>query len=197
VYSGGARASLHCGTAIESAGRHREAHCEDDLRALRHAPADVVSPLASAAKLIKAHMPNQFVPAGHNCVSPYVHATDVPRLIAFLKETLGAEEVLRLAMPDGQVVHAEVKVGDSTIMMGSPPEERRMRSQIHCYVENVDAAYARALAAGATSVRVPEDMFYGDRSAGVEDAWGNEWFLATHKEEVSPAEMQRRIAKMK
>ncbi len=134
-----------------------------------------------------------FLPHGRNTVSPYVHATDVARLIAFLKATLGAEEVFRLAMPDGHVVHAEVKVGDSTIMMGSPSEARRMRSQIHCYVDDVDAAYARAVAAGATSMHEPGDMFYGDRIASVKDAWGNEWFLATHKEDVSPEEMQRRM----
>jgi PhnB protein len=134
-----------------------------------------------------------FVPDGHNRVSPYVHATDVSRLIAFLKATLGAEEVLRLAMPDGDVVHAEVRVGDSTIMMGHPTEERRMRAQIHVYVEDCDAAYARAVAFGATSMRLPQDMFYGDRVASVKDEWDNEWFLSTHKEDVAEDEMQRRM----
>jgi PhnB protein len=135
----------------------------------------------------------RFVPEGHNVVSPYVHATDVRKLVAFLEETLGAKEVLRLAMPDGEVVHAEVKVGDSTIMMGHPSEERRVRAQVHVYVEDCDATYARAVSFGATSMRPPQDMFYGDRVASVKDAWGNEWFFSTHKEDVLPEEMQRRM----
>jgi PhnB protein len=135
----------------------------------------------------------RFLPEGHNHVSPYVHATDVSRLIAFLEETLGAKEVLRLAMPDGDVVHAEVRVGDSIIMMGHPSDERRMRSQVHVYVEDCDATYARAMAHGATSMRAPQDMFYGDRVASVKDAWGNEWFFSTHKEDVASEEMQRRM----
>src|SRR5258708_10627796 len=125
-----------------------------------------------------------YVPKGNSRVSPYVHATDVKRLIAFLEETVGGKEVMRLALPDGQVVHAEVRLGDSTIMMGHPSEERRMRSQIHVSVEDCDAAYARALAFGATSVGPPQDMFYGDRVASVKDVSGNEWFFATHKEDV-------------
>lgn len=138
-------------------------------------------------------IPGRPVPEGHSRVSPYVHATDVRRLIAFLQEAVGAVEVLRLATPDGEVVHAEVRVGDSTIMMGHPAEERRMRAQIHVYVEDVDATYARAVAFGATSMRPPARMFYGDRVASVKDAWGNEWFFATHEEDVDPAEMQRRL----
>lgn len=135
----------------------------------------------------------RWLPEGHNVVSPYVHAMDVKQLIAFLEATFGAVEVLRLAMPDGEVVHAEVRVGDSTIMMGHPSEERRMRAQVHVYVEDCDAAYARAVAFGATSMRSPQEMFYGDRVASVKDAWGNEWFMSTHVEDVSAEEMQKRM----
>jgi PhnB protein len=138
-----------------------------------------------------------YVPKDHNCVCPYVHASDVGALIAFLRETLGAVELLRLPGPDGKIAHAEVKVADSIIMMGMPPPEQMMRAQIHCYVEDVDAAYARGLAAGAKSIREPQDMFYGDRIAGIADVWGNQWFLATHKREVSNEEMERVAKGMK
>lgn len=125
-----------------------------------------------------------YVPKGHNCVCPYVHASDVAQLIDFLKITFGAAEILRMAGPDGRIAHAEAKIEDSIVMMGSPPPGKAMPAQVHCYVPDVDAAYARAIGAGAKSVREPQDMPYGDRIAGVVDAWGNQWFMATHLREV-------------
>ena len=90
-------------------------------------------------------------------------------------------------------MHAEVKIGDSIIMMGEPTAEcKPMPAMIHLYVPDADATYRRALAAGAKSVREPADQFYGNRSGGVEDACGNQWWMATRKEEVSPEEMGRR-----
>lgn len=132
-----------------------------------------------------------YVPKDHNCVCPYLHAADVGKLIEFVKSTFGAIELSRMAGPDGRVAHAEVKIDDSIVMMGSPPAGSEMPAQVHCYVRDVDAAYQRALAAGGKSVRHPQDMFYGDRIAGVSDPWGNQWFMATHLREVSPAELEQ------
>lgn len=132
-----------------------------------------------------------YLPQGHNCVCPYVHATDVDKLIEFLKSTFGAVEIFKMAGPDGRIAHAEVKIDDSIVMMGCPPAGFEMPAQVHCYVPDVDAAYRRALAAGAKSVREPQDMFYGDRTAGVSDPWGNQWFMATRVREVSPGELER------
>ncbi len=94
-------------------------------------------------------------------------------------------------------MHAEMTIGDSRIMLGQPAPGQETHAMIHLYLPDTDATYKRALAAGATSVREPADQFYGDRSAGVRDEFGNQWYIATHIEDVSPEEMDRRMAKMK
>jgi PhnB protein len=132
-----------------------------------------------------------YVPQGHNCVCPYVHASDVGKLIEFLESTFEATKLFEMAGPDGRIAHAEVRIDDSIVMMGSPPPGKAMPAQIHCYVKDVDATYKRALGAGAKSVREPQDMFYGDRIAGVADPWGNQWFMATHVHDASPEELER------
>jgi uncharacterized glyoxalase superfamily protein PhnB len=118
----------------------------------------------------------------------------VPKLITFLKQAFDAEERERMTTPDGRVSHAEMKIGDSSVMMGEPTgESKSMPGMIYLYLEDTDAAYKRALEAGATSLRVPSDMFYGDRNAAVTDPVGNQWWIATHMEDVPPEEMQRRM----
>lgn len=102
-------------------------------------------------------------------------------------------------MPErgGAIMHAEVRIGDSRVMMGEPPcGIQPIPACLHLYVEDTDAVYRRALAAGATSVREPADQFYGDRNAGVKDPSGNSWWITTHVEDVSPEEMERRHAEM-
>jgi uncharacterized glyoxalase superfamily protein PhnB len=94
-------------------------------------------------------------------------------------------------------MHAEMKLGDSKIMLGQPEPGKETNAMIHLYMPDTDASYKRALAAGATSVREPADQFYGDRSAGVRDQFGNQWYIATHVEDVSEEEMGRRMAKLK
>jgi len=95
--------------------------------------------------------------------------------------------------PDGSVRHAEVRIGDSHVMMGEAGGEwTPMPAGIHLYVEDCDAIYRRALQAGGTSLREPADQFYGDRSAGIKDPCGNSWWIATHIEDVPPAEIERR-----
>jgi len=119
------------------------------------------------------------VPEGFHTVTPYLVVPGVPKLIDFLKQSFDAQELQRHLRPDGTVQHAEVRIGDSIIMMGEPqPPQKPMPAMILLYVAEVDALYHRALKAGATSVREPADQPYGDRTGGVEDATGNQWWVA-------------------
>jgi PhnB protein len=132
-------------------------------------------------------------PEGYHTVTPYLIGRGTAELIEFMRQSFGAEERQRHLGSDGTIMHAEVKIGDSVVMMGEASDEfKAMPTSIHLYLEDVDAAYERAVRAGGKSLREPMDQFYGDRSAGVEDASGNQWWLATHVEDVSPEEMQRR-----
>lgn len=139
------------------------------------------------------------IPEGYHSVTPYIIVNGVDKLIEFLKLSFDAREVERLSGPDGRIAHAEVRIGDSVIMMGEPlGDSQPMPASIYVYVNDTDAVHARALRAGAASVRAPADQFYGDRSAGVKDQHGNMWWIATHKEDVPPDELKRRAeARMK
>ncbi|MGA3209894.1 MAG: VOC family protein [Terriglobales bacterium] len=133
------------------------------------------------------------IPDGYHTVTPYLTVTDVAKLIEFLQKVFGAEVKEKFMRPDGGIMHAEVKVGDSIIMMGQANENWKARpGTIYMYVPDTDAAYRRALDAGATSVMEPANQFYGDRNAGVSDSTGNYWWIATHVEDVSKEEMDRR-----
>ena len=137
----------------------------------------------------------QSIPEGYHTVTPYLVVRGVAQLIDFLKQAFAAEELVRMDQPDGTIMHAEVKIGDSRVMMGEASGDvKPMPAMLHLYVEDTDAVYQRALQVGATSLREPEDQFYGDRLGGVGDAFGNQWWLATHIEDVSPEEMARRAA---
>jgi PhnB protein len=127
------------------------------------------------------------VPEGHHTVTPYIVITDVAKLIDFAKQAFGATEVHLSKRPDGSVMHAEIKLGDSTVMMGEAgPGGKHFPGMLHLYMEDVDAVYQRALLAGAKSLREPADQPHGDRMGGVEDAFGNQWWIATHIADVSP-----------
>jgi uncharacterized glyoxalase superfamily protein PhnB len=120
------------------------------------------------------------IPAGYHAVTPYLIVRDVEGLIDFLKNTFDAEEVMRSSHPDGGIRHAEVRVGDSVVMMGGAADEpSAMPAALYVYVEDVDASYRRALEAGATSLGEPDDKEYGDRNAGVRDRSGNCWWIST------------------
>ncbi len=135
------------------------------------------------------------IPDGYHSVTPYLVVQGVPKLIEFLKQAFDAREGLRMAEPDGSVRHAEVTIGDSPVMMGEANGDwKPMPAMMHLYVNNCDATYERALQAGATSLQEPADQFYGDRSAGVRDPSGNQWWVVTHIEDVPPEEMKRRAA---
>jgi uncharacterized glyoxalase superfamily protein PhnB len=142
-------------------------------------------------------MPVKPIPEGYHTVTPYLIVEGAAQLIDFMKAGLGAQERGRMAGPGGRIMHAEVSVGDSVIMLSDAgPENPPIAAMLHLYVEDADAYYQRALQAGATSIREPADQFYGDRSAGIRDAFGNQWWLATHIEDVPPEEMERRAAAM-
>jgi len=143
------------------------------------------------------------IPEGYHSVTPYLIFSDAPAAIAFYKKALGAEEVMRMADPGGKVQHAEIKIGDSHIMLADEHPEIQALSpktvggspvSIHLYVEDVDAAVERAVAAGAKLVRPVADQFYGDRVGGIEDPFGYRWFIATRKEDLTMDEIRRRAA---
>lgn len=137
------------------------------------------------------------VPKDHNSVCPYLTAKDAQVVIDFLKATFDAETVFLMPGPGGMIMHAEMRIADSIVMIGSVMGDTKpMPGQVHCYVADVDAVYARALAAGGTSMRPPTDMFYGDRISMVQDTCGNIWAISTHKEDVSAEEMAKRMADM-
>lgn len=140
-------------------------------------------------------MPVKPIPEGYHTVTPYLVVQGAAQLIDFLKQAFDAEEILRMTQPDGTIMHAEVKIGNSRVMMAEAQGEfTPMPAMLHLYVEDMDAVYRRALQAGATSLREPEDQFYGDRIGGVRDSFGNQWWIATHIEDVSAEEMARRAA---
>lgn len=135
------------------------------------------------------------IPDGYHTVTPYLLVQGADKLIDFVKKAFDAKETERYSMPDGSVGHAELRLGDSVIMLSEAMGEdyKSTSAGIHLYVENCDATYQRALEAGATSTMQPADQFYGDRSAGVKDQFGNQWWIATHKEDLSKEEITKRM----
>ncbi len=138
-----------------------------------------------------------YIPEGYRTVTPYLVVKDAENLMRFIETVLGGKEVLRMTRPDGRIAHAEMMLGDSKVMMGESPEGKLMPAMLNVYVPDCDAVYKKALAAGGISVREPADQFYGDRTAGVNDPFGNQWFVSTHIEDVSEEETQRRMNAMK
>lgn len=133
------------------------------------------------------------IPEGHHTVTPYLIVPDATAMLSFLERAFGAEVLLRTEDAGGRVSHAEARIGDSRVMVGeSTGEWPPTRAMLHLYVDDVDAWFRRAVEAGARPVREPETMFYGDRSGGVEDVFGNQWWIATRVENVSTEEMERR-----
>jgi uncharacterized glyoxalase superfamily protein PhnB/ribosomal protein S18 acetylase RimI-like enzyme len=141
-------------------------------------------------------MPTHHVPKDHNAVSPYLVVADAAGLIAFVARVFGATEIVRHAMPDGTIMHAEVRIDDSVVMIGQAAD-RSGHPMVHVYVADVDATHARALAAGATSTRPPTTMPFGDRIGMAIDPFGVHWAMSTHLEDIAPAELARRMAQQK
>jgi PhnB protein len=142
------------------------------------------------------------IPDGHRTVAPYLAIKNAAGALEFYKKAFGAIEAYKLIIPDGRVGHAEIRLGDSLIMLsdefpefgGKAPETLGGSPvSIHLYVEDVDAFFKRALAAGARELKPIANQFYGDRSGQLEDPYGHLWWVATHKEDVAPEEMQKRV----
>jgi PhnB protein len=134
------------------------------------------------------------IPDEFHTVTPYLIADGAEKVIGFMQKAFGAEATHEpTRRPDGKIMHATVKIGDSMVMIADSSEHvKAVPATLYLYVPNVDASYQQALKAGATSVMEPADQFYGDRSGGVKDAAGNSWFFGTHIEDVSPAELKKR-----
>jgi PhnB protein len=121
------------------------------------------------------------IPKGLHAVNVYLHPHRAEPVIAFMTRAFGADQVEKYASPDGIIQHASAHIGDSVIEMGEAHGPYQpMPTRFYLYVPDADATYQRALGAGATSISAPKDQPYGDRSAGVKDAFGNEWYIATH-----------------
>ncbi len=140
-------------------------------------------------------MPVKPIPEGYQTVIPYLLVEGAAELTTFLTDAFDAKVRQRLDRPDGSVMHVELEIGDSIVMIGEPMAQfGAMPSSIYLYVEDCDAIYQRALEAGATSIMQPTDMPHaGERYGGVKDPSGNLWWVATHIEDVSPEEQARRI----
>lgn len=146
------------------------------------------------------------IPEGQHSVTPYLGIEGASEAIEFYKNAFGAIEQFRLPTPDGKVGHAELKIGDSTIMLADPCDQGTLRSSqsqtggasiaLHLYVNDVDAQFARAIKAGGKEISPVKDQFYGDRTGTLKDPFGNVWFLATHKEDLSVEEINKRAAAM-
>jgi PhnB protein len=150
-------------------------------------------------------MKTNYIPEGYHTATPYLILTGAARAIEFYQQAFGATELMRLAAPGGKVMHAEIQIGDSRIMLADECPEMDARGpqmiggtpvSLMLYVKDVDAVTARAVAAGAKLLRPVQDQFYGDRCGTLTDPFGHQWTIATHKEDVSPEEISRRAAAM-
>jgi PhnB protein len=135
----------------------------------------------------------RMIPEGYHSVQPYLLVKGARRLLEFVRKVFDATQGETMPGPDGTVMHAEVKIGDSTVMIADAQGPwQPTTAALYVYVQDVDATYKKALAAGATSAMEPADQFYGDRHGGVKDEFGNFWWIATHIEDVPKEEMARR-----
>jgi PhnB protein len=155
---------------------------------------NVSQPKIAKGVIVMAGKSVKPIPDGYHTVTPFLNVKGVAKLIDFLKSALGAEEVMRMPGPDGTVMHAEVSIGNSRLMLGEPMQTGASTSAFYVYVSDVDSMYKRATGAGAKSVSPPTDQFWGDRMATVTDPFGNTWSIATHKEDPTPEEMAKRMA---
>jgi PhnB protein len=143
------------------------------------------------------------IPEGYHTITPYLSIKGAADAIDFYKRAFGATEIMRFAQPDGRIGHAEVRIGDSRVMLADEFPDMDFRSphaiggspvHLHMYVDNSDAVVDQAVGAGAKLVRPVQDQFYGDRSGSVADPYGHVWHVSTHKEDLSMEELQKRAA---
>ncbi|MBL0209784.1 MAG: VOC family protein [Holophagaceae bacterium] len=141
------------------------------------------------------------IPEGYHSVTPYLIVRGAAKALEFYKQAFGAVELFRMEAPDGRIGHAEIRIGDSPIMLADEHPDMGAKSpetwggspvSLMLYVEDVDRVFARAVEAGATVERPLADQFYGDRTGGLKDPFGHVWYVATHIEDVPPEELDRR-----
>jgi uncharacterized glyoxalase superfamily protein PhnB len=133
------------------------------------------------------------VPSGYHSITPYLKLLNAGRLVEFLKKAFDGVERGRLTKPDGSLFHAEVRIGDSLVMVHELPSEAQPKpSVLYLYVEDVDATYKRAIGAGGSSLAEPTNMYYGDRVACIRDVSANDWWIATRLETTTLEKMQER-----
>lgn len=145
------------------------------------------------------------IPDGYTAVTPYLTVKGAARAIEFYKNAFGAEETMRVPGPDGKLMHAEMRIGGAVVMLHDEAPQWKAfgpqtigdtASSIMLYVDDVDAVIDRALQAGATQTMEVADQFYGDRCGGLKDPFGHKWTVATHVEDVSAEEIERRMAQL-
>jgi len=145
------------------------------------------------------------IPEGYHTVTPHLAVRNAAKALDFYAKAFGAEEFVRMPGPGGVVMHAEVRIGDSVVMLGEEDPQRGALSpqaiggspvSLLLYVKDVDASFARAGQAGCTVDMPPTDMFWGDRYCKLQDPFGHHWALATHKEDLTPEQMKQRMAAM-
>jgi len=133
------------------------------------------------------------IPEGMHTVTPFLVVDGANELIRFIEQSFDGKVTSIMKTKEGRVMHAGVQIGDSQIMVTDSTEKyAAATTRLYLYVDDVDATYNNAIKAKGTSLREPTDEFYGDRSSGVKDAWGNEWWIATHVEDVDEEEMEKR-----
>ena len=145
------------------------------------------------------------IPEGMHSLTPHLICANASEAIAFYKKAFGATELFRMASPDGKIGHAQIKIGDSVVMLTDEAPQRNALGpkslkgtpvSLYLYVENADKSFEQAVAAGATAVMPLADMFWGDRWGLVEDPFGHQWHIAAHTRDVSAEEMQRAMKEM-
>ena len=136
------------------------------------------------------------IPEGMHTVTPYLIVDGANELIQFIEQSFDGKTTAILKTKDGKVMHASVQIGDSQVMVADATEQYAAgANRLYLYVNDVDSTYKKAINAKGISIRELTDEFYGDRSAGVKDAWGNEWWIATHVEDVDYEEIEKRAEK--
>lgn len=133
------------------------------------------------------------IPEGMHTVTPFLVVNQAALLMDFIKKAFNGKVTGQMDGEDGKIMHANMTIGDTVIMIADANEKfGAVQSMLYLYVEDIDSVYQQALKAKGQSLREPIDEFYGDRSAGIKDPWGNQWWIATHVEDVSPEETRRR-----
>ena len=141
------------------------------------------------------------IPKGYHSVTPYLVVENAAKALDFYKHAFGAKEMFRMDGPGGKIAHAEIQIGDSRVMLADESPEMNSRApgsigetpvSLMIYTENVDTVFKAALKAGGIQTRAVEDMFYGDRTGSLTDPFGHQWHIATHKEDLTPEEIQHR-----